>query len=152
MDKLGSFILVWIPVLEKENSEFKPVKHRLKSDLVPHLALAGGLGKYMYILCRNHHLSFSLLWMVLSALSTCGTYPKHHLSFSLLWMVLSAICTCGTYRKHHLFFSLLWMVLSAICTCGTCLIHHLSFSLLWMVLSATCTCDTKSNLNNYSVI
>ena len=32
--------------LEKENSEFKPVKLRLKIDLVSYPARAEGLGKY----------------------------------------------------------------------------------------------------------
>ena len=41
-------IETWIPedVKEKENSEFKPVKHRLKIDLVSYPARARGGGKY----------------------------------------------------------------------------------------------------------
>ena len=35
-------------VYEKENSEFKPVKLRLKIDLVSYPARAEGLGKYDY--------------------------------------------------------------------------------------------------------
>ena len=31
-----------------ENSEFKPVKHRLKIDLVSYPVRAEGLGKYVY--------------------------------------------------------------------------------------------------------
>ena len=44
--RLGSSALVRQLVLEKENSEFKPVKLRLKIDLVSYRALAEGLGKY----------------------------------------------------------------------------------------------------------
>ena len=41
-------------VLEKENSEFKPVKVRLKIDLVSYPARAEGLGKYVsYSLSRQ---------------------------------------------------------------------------------------------------
>ena len=43
---MGSLILVWLPVLE-ENSEFKPVKPRLKFDFLLHPSRAEGLGKYM---------------------------------------------------------------------------------------------------------
>ena len=43
---LGSSALVRQPVYEKENSEFKLVKLRLKIDSVSHLARVEGLGKY----------------------------------------------------------------------------------------------------------
>ena len=39
----GSLTLVWLPVWEKENSEFIPVKLRLKTDLV----MEEGFGKYI---------------------------------------------------------------------------------------------------------
>ena len=42
---LGSSALVRQLVLEKENSELKPVKLRLKTDLVSYPARAEGLGK-----------------------------------------------------------------------------------------------------------
>ena len=42
-DRLGSSALVRQVVQEKENSEFKPVKLRLKIDLVSYLARAEGL-------------------------------------------------------------------------------------------------------------
>ena len=35
--------------MEKENSEFKPVKLHLKIDLLSHLAHADGLGKYVLL-------------------------------------------------------------------------------------------------------
>ena len=37
--RLGTLALVWQPFWEKENSEFKPVNLRLKSDLVFHLII-----------------------------------------------------------------------------------------------------------------
>ena len=43
---MGSSALVRQLVLEKENSEFKPVKLRLKIYLVSYPARAEGLGKY----------------------------------------------------------------------------------------------------------
>ena len=43
MDRLGSSALVRKLVKEKENSEFKPVKLRLKIDLVSYPAQAEGL-------------------------------------------------------------------------------------------------------------
>ena len=46
MGRLDSSALVRQLVLEKENSEFKPVKLRLKTDLVSYPAQAEGLGKY----------------------------------------------------------------------------------------------------------
>ena len=44
--RLFSSALVGQLVQEKENSEFKPVKLRLKIDLVSHSTQAEGLGKY----------------------------------------------------------------------------------------------------------
>ena len=44
LDRLGSLTKVGQPVLEKENSEFKPVVFHLKSDLVSHPALGEGAG------------------------------------------------------------------------------------------------------------
>ena len=44
----SSSALVRQLVQEKENSEFKPVKLRLKIDLVSYPARAEGLGKYLY--------------------------------------------------------------------------------------------------------
>ena len=40
----GSLTLVWQPVLEKENSEFKPSKLCLIIDFVSHTALDGSVG------------------------------------------------------------------------------------------------------------
>ena len=51
--KLGSLVLARQPVYEKENSEFKPVKLRLKIDLVTHPALTEELGKYRYEQTEN---------------------------------------------------------------------------------------------------
>ena len=45
----GFLNLVWQLVLEKKNSEFKPVKLRLKNDLVLHFAYVERLGKYIFI-------------------------------------------------------------------------------------------------------
>ena len=45
-DKLRSFILVWQPASEKDNSLFRPIKFCLKIDLVSHPARAQELGKY----------------------------------------------------------------------------------------------------------
>ena len=45
-DRLGSSALVRQLVYEKENSEFKPAKLRLKIDLVSYPARAGGVGKF----------------------------------------------------------------------------------------------------------
>ena len=36
--RLGSLALVWQPTLEKENSKIKPIKHRIKINLVSHSA------------------------------------------------------------------------------------------------------------------
>ena len=48
--RLGSSALVRQLILEKENSEFKPVKVRLKINLVPYTARAEGLVNiYIYI-------------------------------------------------------------------------------------------------------
>ena len=44
-DRLGSLTLVWQSVLEKENSEFKPVKLCLKIGLVSYPARVGGVDK-----------------------------------------------------------------------------------------------------------
>ena len=46
---MSSSALVRQQILEKENSEFKPAKLRLKIDLVSYPARAEGLGKYIYI-------------------------------------------------------------------------------------------------------
>ena len=40
--RLGDLVLLWPPVKEKDNSEFKPVKPRLKIDLVSHPVRAEG--------------------------------------------------------------------------------------------------------------
>ena len=48
MDRLGSMTLVWQPVEEKENFEFKPVKLRLKMTLWESCSWEG-LDIYMYI-------------------------------------------------------------------------------------------------------
>ena len=49
-------------VLEKENSEFKPVKLRLKIDLVSYPARVEGLGKYDPLKVPHiNHFFFSLL-------------------------------------------------------------------------------------------
>ena len=47
--KLGSLALIRQLVKEKENSEYKPVKLRLKVGLVPHASLLVGLGKYIQL-------------------------------------------------------------------------------------------------------
>ena len=47
LDKLGSLTKVWQLVSEKENFEFKPVKLRIKTDLVSHPDRAEGLGEYI---------------------------------------------------------------------------------------------------------
>ena len=46
--KLGSLILVWQLVEEKENSKFKPVKLCLKTDIVSHAAHGEGVDKYIH--------------------------------------------------------------------------------------------------------
>ena len=51
-DRLGSSALVRQLVQEKENSEFKPVKLRLKIDLVSYPARAEGLGKQEFYLTQ----------------------------------------------------------------------------------------------------
>ena len=48
MNRLGSLAFIRQPVLEKESSELKPVKNRLKIDFVSHPACAG-VGKYIYM-------------------------------------------------------------------------------------------------------
>ena len=47
LGRLSSLSLIQQLVYEKENSEFQPVKLRLKTDLVSHFACAEGLNKYM---------------------------------------------------------------------------------------------------------
>ena len=39
--------MVWQPLYEKENSEFKPVKLHVEIDLVLHPELVMGVNKYM---------------------------------------------------------------------------------------------------------
>ena len=51
---MGSSALVKQLVNEKENSELKPVKLRLKIDLVSYPALTEGLGKYGYAIKLNN--------------------------------------------------------------------------------------------------
>ena len=48
LDRLGSLVLGRQPVLEKENSELKLVKHRLKIDLVSVGLVNGYVYKYIY--------------------------------------------------------------------------------------------------------
>ena len=55
--RLDALSLVWQPVWEKENSEFKPVSHCLKRDRVSPPVRAEGLGKYTdesYFISLNH--------------------------------------------------------------------------------------------------
>ena len=47
--ELGSLALVRQPVLEKENSEFKPALLCLKNDLVSHFACGKGFGKCIFL-------------------------------------------------------------------------------------------------------
>ena len=55
LGKLGCLTLIWQPVKEKENSEFKPIKLHLKIDLVSRPANAEGLINkyivYVYQVC-----------------------------------------------------------------------------------------------------
>ena len=46
MGRLGSFTLVWQPIEEKKNSEFKLVKVHLKTDLVSHPDPSEEFSKY----------------------------------------------------------------------------------------------------------
>ena len=48
VNKLGSLSMVWQPVWEKENFEFKPAKLRMKIDIVTHLAEAERLGIHIW--------------------------------------------------------------------------------------------------------
>ena len=52
---MGSLALLRQPISEKENSEIKSIKLRLKIDFVSHSTSAGELGKY--ILVAGHNLS-----------------------------------------------------------------------------------------------
>ena len=44
----NSLVLFREPVKEEANSEFKPALLRIKIDLMSHLTIAEGLGKYIY--------------------------------------------------------------------------------------------------------
>ena len=48
LGSLASLVLIRQPVLEKEYSEFEPIKVHLKIDLVSHPAHEGGVGKYVH--------------------------------------------------------------------------------------------------------
>ena len=54
LGRLRSSALVWQLVWEKENSEFQPVKLRLKIDLVSYPAIAEGVGKYGNVMIILH--------------------------------------------------------------------------------------------------
>ena len=56
--------MVLQPVVEMENSEFRPVKLCLKIDLVLHPVRAEGLGKYTlcaYTICQNGQILISYI-------------------------------------------------------------------------------------------
>ena len=50
---------VWQRALEKEISEFKPVKHRLKIDLLSHPVYSQEFGVYIYIYIVIHRQTVS---------------------------------------------------------------------------------------------
>ena len=70
---MGSSALMRQLVEEKENSEFKPVKLRLKIDLVSYPARAEGLVNMVY------HVTKAVQPMVLGSIVVCGV-PTLHLA------------------------------------------------------------------------
>ena len=70
--RLGSSALVRLLVQGKENSEFKPVKLRLKIDLVSYPARAEGLGKYGKEYACNLQNTFRLIGHALTMISQFG--------------------------------------------------------------------------------
>ena len=48
IQQLDSLTLVWPPITELKNSKLKPVKLRLKIDLVSHPVCKKGLGNYIF--------------------------------------------------------------------------------------------------------
>ena len=69
MGQTVSSALVRQLVYEKENSEFKPIKLRLKIDLVPYPARAEGLGKYDKHMLQIFSMAIQSYWGAVNKIS-----------------------------------------------------------------------------------